>query len=177
MAKFIIMDFKKHRADLINLSIAHSNYYMEQYKICYNIDLTDFFLFFKKFTLQEEVERHIDIYKTYNPPDGICYLIEEDGIIVGKGALKKFNEEFGEIKEMFIKPEFRGNGYGKLLVKKLLKKGKEFGNKGIYLDTRPFMTVALHIYRSEGFEERDEYQEFKGHPILKPYMIYMEKKI
>lgn len=166
------MDFKKHRADLINLDIAHSNYFMEQYKICYNIELAD--LFFKKITLQEEVERDIDIYKTYNPPDGICYLIEEDGIIVGKGVLKKFNEEFGELKGMFIKPEFRGFGYGKLLVQKLLKKGNEFGYKSIYLDTRPFMTAALHIYRSEGFEERDEYQEYKGR--FESHMIYMEKR-
>lgn len=171
------MDFQKHRTDLINLEIAHSNYYMEQYKIWYNIELTDIFSFFKNSTLQEEIERVIDdIYKPFNPPNGICYLIEEDGIIIGKGALKKFNEEFGEINGMFIQPEFRGNEYGKLLVKKLLKKSKVIGYKGIYLDTRPFMTAALHIYRSEGFKERDEYQEFKGHPILKPTMIYMEKR-
>ena len=41
MAKFITLNFKKHRAKIINLEIAHSNYYMEQYKICYNIEFTD----------------------------------------------------------------------------------------------------------------------------------------
>ena len=60
---------------------------------------------------------------------------------------------------MYVRPEFRGKGYGKELLQKLLMKGKEFGFSTIYLETGIFMKAAQHIHLSAGFVKRAEYPE------------------
>jgi ribosomal protein S18 acetylase RimI-like enzyme len=92
------------------------------------------------------------------------------------GAIRKLGEEIGEIKRMYIRPLYRGRGYGKQMLSKLLEVGKEFGCSSFLLETSKFMTVAQHIYKSAGFIERDEYPESETPAIMRPYQVYMEKK-
>ena len=93
------------------------------------------------------------------------------------GALRKLKIDVGEIKRMYIQPEYRGNGYGKAMLTQLLKKGKEFGFSTIRLDTGKFMDAAHYVYRSAGFQEREIYPETEVPPLLQPFWLYMEKFI
>ncbi len=77
---------------------------------------------------------------------------------------------------MHIRPLYRGRGYGKQMLNRLLEAGREFGCSSIRLDTAKFMTVAQHIYKSAGFIERDVYPESEVHAIFRPYWLFMEKK-
>jgi ribosomal protein S18 acetylase RimI-like enzyme len=77
---------------------------------------------------------------------------------------------------MYIHPRYRGRGYGKQLLEKLLDVGKELRCSSFLLETSKFMTVAQHIYTSAGFIERDEYPESETPPILRQYQLFMEKK-
>jgi GNAT superfamily N-acetyltransferase len=61
------------------------------------------------------------------------------------GAFRKINKNLREVKRINLRPNYRGNGYGKLLLDKLLKVGKEFGCSRILLDTGPFMNAAQHV--------------------------------
>lgn len=92
------------------------------------------------------------------------------------GALIKLNVNTGVIKRMYIRPNYRGKGFGKALLRHLLNKGKEFGCSRILLDTGRFMTAAQHVYRSAGFQEREIYTETEVPPGLQSYWIYMELK-
>ena len=92
------------------------------------------------------------------------------------GALRKLDGRIGEIKRMYIRPTYRGRGYGKQMLNKLLKVGREFGCSSFVLETSKFMAVAQHIYRSAGFVEREEYPESETPTILRQYQLYMEKK-
>jgi ribosomal protein S18 acetylase RimI-like enzyme len=103
-------------------------------------------------------------------------LVKEDGEIAGMGGIRKLSDETGEIKRMYIRPLYRGRGYGKQLLNKLLEKGREFGCSSFVLETSKFMTVAQYIYRSAGFVEREEYPGSETPAIFRSYQIYMEKK-
>ncbi|UCH03158.1 MAG: GNAT family N-acetyltransferase, partial [Candidatus Bathyarchaeota archaeon] len=92
------------------------------------------------------------------------------------GGLRKLRGEKGEIKRMYIRPAYRGRGYGKLLLNTLLEAGRAFGCASFLLETSTFMMVARHLYKSVGFVERDEYPESETPSILRQYQIYMEKK-
>ena len=48
-------------------------------------------------------------------------------VILGMGALRKLSVSVGEFKRMYIRPKFRGKGFGKQLVNILLKDGRRFG--------------------------------------------------
>jgi len=128
-------------------------------------------------TVQEYVESNIESLASYRPQEGILYLLQEGKEIVGMGAIHKLKKDVGEIKRMYIRPEFRGKGFGKALLRQLLAKGKEFGFSAVYLDTALFMKAAQHIYRSAGFIERDQYPETEIPQPVRHLWLYMEKKL
>ena len=92
------------------------------------------------------------------------------------GALRKLGDEVGEIKRMYTRPSFRGRGYGRRMLNRLLAAGSEFGCSSFLLDSPRWSHAAHHIYRSTGFEERGEYPESEVPPIFRSYWLYMEKK-
>jgi len=92
------------------------------------------------------------------------------------GALRKLNDKTGEIKRLYIRPLYRGKGYGKQMLNKLLEAGTKFGCSSFLLETPGFSRAAQHIYRSAGFKERKEYPESETPTILRPHWLFMEKK-
>ena len=125
--------------------------------------------------ISEYVATHLKDFISLKPPNGIVYLLETEGTIVGMGAIKKLKDGVGEIKRMYIQPSYRGRGYGKQLLNKLLEKGREFGFSTFRLETSRFMKAAHHIYSSSGFVKREEYPEVETPIILRQYQEYMEK--
>jgi predicted GNAT family acetyltransferase len=85
-------------------------------------------------------------------------------------------ETVGEVKRMYNRLEYRGKGYAKQMVNRLLEEGRKLGCTHFLLDSSQFMPAAQHIYRSAGFKERGPYPESEPPEIMRPYMIFMEKK-
>ncbi len=100
-------------------------------------------------------EASIETYRDVKPPKGIVYLTRVDEEIAGMGALRKLGNGIGEIKRMYNRPSFRGRGLGKLMISRLLDKGKEFGCTGFGLSSPKFAYAAHHVYKSTGFEVVD----------------------
>ena len=69
-------------------------------------------------------------------------------------ALKKKDDENCEAKRLFIKPESRGNGYGRVMMNAMLGKAKELGFNEVSFTTKPaVMQVGYGLYQRMGFEE------------------------
>ena len=92
-------------------------------------------------------------------------------------AFKKLEDEVGEIKRLYIRPEYRGRGFGTEMFKRLIDKGKEFEYSTLRLNSMDFMTTARHVYRSAGFEEIDEYPGSEILEWYRPHCVFTEKKI
>jgi len=86
-------------------------------------------------TVEEYVESTIESIVPSMSQEGIFYILQEGKNVIGMGRLHKLKISVGEIKRMYIRPNFRGKGYGKELLQKLLMKGKDFGFSTIYLET------------------------------------------
>lgn len=76
-----------------------------------------------------------------------------DKKIIGMGALKKIDNETGEIKRMRLDKKFQGKGVGKAIYKKLEEKSKSLGYKKLILDTTTKQKVARSFYKKYGFKE------------------------
>lgn len=63
-------------------------------------------------------------------------VVEQDGKIVGCGALHLYGLHLAEIRSITIDPDFRRKGAGILLVKKLLKQAEKHQVSGVCLFTR-----------------------------------------
>lgn len=72
-------------------------------------------------------------------------------------AIKKKDDENCEAKRLFIKPESRGNGYGRVMMNAMLGKARELGFSEVSFTTRPdVMKVGYGLYQRMGFEEAAE---------------------
>jgi GNAT superfamily N-acetyltransferase len=63
------------------------------------------------------------------------------------------------MKRMFLRPEARGRGAGRLLAETLVQRAREAGYRRMVLDTLPTMVAAHTMYVSMGFLPTEPYYE------------------
>lgn len=111
------------------------------------------------------------------PPKGKLLLSFQSGGPAGVACLKNLSGETGEIKRMYVRPQFRGKGIGKALVQKLVDEAQTIGYRCIRFDSARFMTEAHHLYRSMGFVEIEPYEGSEIQKEVQSYWIFMEKQL
>ncbi|MBT2704497.1 GNAT family N-acetyltransferase [Bacillus sp. ISL-35] len=94
------------------------------------------------------------------------YIAELDGQIAGSVVLfpasikaYEWNEniqDYPEVRMLSVKPMIRSKGIGGALVEHCIKVSKEENNSHIGLHTASFMTKAISLYESKGFERLPE---------------------
>jgi putative acetyltransferase len=95
----------------------------------------------------------------YAPPEGRLLLAEYDGHVAGCVALHKLDAEACEMKRLYLRPQFRGKGIGRLLANKIIADAREIGYRRMRLDTvEPVMKDAVAMYRKLGFKDIDPYR-------------------
>ena len=173
MIEYIPIDLRIHKSLLIDLNDEYLSWIAEEVMKHYKIDVVSLL----GQPIRDYAKISVEELTSYVPPEGVFYILKIKKNVVGMGAFIKLNVNTGVIKRMYIRPNYRGKGFGKGLLRHLLNKGKEFGCSRILLDTGLFMTAAQHVYRSAGFQEREIYPETEVPPGLQPYWIYMEIKL
>lgn len=93
----------------------------------------------------------------YGQPGCRLYLVQVDGVPAGCIAMQKLDEERCEMKRLYIRPAFRGQGIARRLVEMLLADARKDGYEAMVLDTFPFLRHAIRLYRDLGFYEIPSY--------------------
>ena len=78
---------------------------------------------------------------------------------------------------MYVRPDQRGKGLGKALLKRLINEAKDIGYRKILLDSASYMNAAHALYRSMGFTDVEYYSEGETDEALKKFLVYMELQI
>lgn len=87
---------------------------------------------------------------------------------MGTGALRPLEGGLCELKRLYIRPAFRGQGLAEQTVRRLIGDARALGYRRMVLDTFPFLAGAIHLYRKLGFREIPSYN---GAPM--PDLIYL----
>ena len=88
--------------------------------------------------------------------------------------MRKIREDIGEVKRMYVRPAFRGQGIGRALLDALIQEAGQIGYPRIRLDSTRFMKEAHALYRSAGFVEIAEYPESEIPAQFREHWIFME---
>lgn len=108
----------------------------------------------------------------YSPPCGGLFLACKAEAPVGCVAIRQIPyPELGnasELKRLYVRPDCRGGGLGRQLALLALDRARAGGSEAVYLDTLSWLTAALNMYRSLGFEVIEPYY---GNPIQN--VVYM----
>lgn len=112
------------------------------------------------------------INSMYGSPTGCLLLVYENKEAVACAAYRKIGENICELKRMYIKPNFRGQGIGQNLLELLCDKAKLNGYALMRLDTLDSMLPALKLYRNNGFYDIDAYYHNPNEGV-----VYLEKSL
>ncbi|MET0297023.1 MAG: GNAT family N-acetyltransferase [Microbacterium sp.] len=98
------------------------------------------------------------------PPAGVFVVVDDDeGMPVGCGGIRLIPDGPAgrryEIKHLFLRPETRGRGWGRLLIADLERRARELGAEELVLDTHHSLAAAGALYASEGFIEIEPYND------------------
>ena len=95
----------------------------------------------------------------YQPPHGALLIATLRGASAGCVALRRLDERAGEMKRLYVRPQFRGSGLGRQLIERVIIAAREAGYDELRLDTLASMIEAQELYRRLGFREIAPYNE------------------
>jgi putative acetyltransferase len=111
----------------------------------------------------QDFERELaSLPSQYGPPTGSLLLAlhrspGESDVPIGCVGLRKLEKGICEMKRLYVRPGFRKEGVGQVLVENLIADACALGYKKLRLDTLPSMREAQALYRRLGFVEIPAY--------------------
>ena len=91
------------------------------------------------------------------PGRGALLIARADGRAAGCGALRTLEGTTGELKRMFTRREWRGQGVGRALLRELECVARELGLRRLVLETGIRQPEAIALYERGGFERIPPY--------------------
>lgn len=152
-ARIIPYDEEKHREEVFNLYYEYAkwneNAVNEKYGINYEKVVGG--------KIEDLLEKYFIIFTSLRPPKGLILVLEVDDHAVGLGRLSVLEDDIAEINNMFVSSEYRGYGYGRVILNGLEEKAREYGYSTLRLDTGAHNVAAQRMYRKAGYVERGYY--------------------
>jgi putative acetyltransferase len=95
--------------------------------------------------------------------------------ILGCGAIvyKQNDGNYAELKRVYVKSKYRGQGISKIIMQELISHAKNSLVPIVRLEAGIKQPEALSLYKKLGFQERKEFGSYQYDPLS----IYMELKL
>jgi ribosomal protein S18 acetylase RimI-like enzyme len=118
----------------------------------------------------QDFERELaELPGKYAPPSGRLFLAVRQERPAGCAAVRAMDKQTCEMKRLYVRPEFRRFGAGRLLARATIDSAREIGYQRMRLDTLASMTPAIALYESLGFGRIEPYYHNPS-----PAAVFME---
>ena len=108
----------------------------------------------------------------YIPPNGALLIAHIDDDVAGCVGLRPIDSHIGEMKRLYVRPDYRSWGLGKQLVEAVIHTARLAGYGELRLDTLPSMAAAQALYHRLGFVEIPAYSN-KYLPGTRFYALHL----
>lgn len=106
--------------------------------------------------------------------EGVAFFVlRSDGVPASCGGIKLAGIEYGEVKRMYVRPQFRGSGFAKLILNQLADHARAHGVSLLRLETGIHQKEAIGLYEGLGFRRIPPFGPYKPDPVSLCY----EKRI
>ncbi len=95
--------------------------------------------------------------RTFYSSPGLLLLARADGQPAGCVGVRSLTAPVGEVRRLFVRPEYRAQGLGRRLLEAATEQSRSNGLSRLVLTTLPTMTEALMLYEAQGYRPADPY--------------------
>jgi GNAT superfamily N-acetyltransferase len=89
------------------------------------------------------------------------------------GGIELFGTEYGELKRMYVRPQYRGRGFGRKMLQELADYARKRGVTLLRLETGIHQREAIGLYEKAGFDRIPPFGEYREDPLS----LFYEKRI
>lgn len=114
------------------------------------------------------------LYEHYKEiPNGEYWVILEEDKVIGGVGIGPFGEfkEVAELQKYYLKKEYQGLGYGRLLYDKAFNFVQTQNYSKLYLETSDLLGDANQIYQHLGFQSLNKPLEGSEHDLMNRWFI------
>jgi putative acetyltransferase len=97
------------------------------------------------------------------------FVLRYDGLPAACGGVKLFDAEYGELKRMYVRPQFRGLGFAKQLIEHLAGHARAHGVPLLRLETGIYQVEAIGLYEQAGFYRIPPFGPYRDDPLTLCY--------
>jgi putative acetyltransferase len=97
--------------------------------------------------------------------DVAFFVLRSDGVPACCGGVKLFGADYGEIKRMYVRPQFRGAGFGKMMLNHLADYARGHGVGMLRLETGVHQLEAIGLYERTGFHRIPPFGAYIDDPL------------
>jgi len=101
------------------------------------------------------------------------FVLRCDGVPAGCGGLQFFDDEYSELKRLYIRPSHRGNGLGKILLRHLETYSRAQKISVVRLETGILQHEAISLYEKSGYQRIPPFGPYTEDPLS----IFYEKHL
>ena len=101
------------------------------------------------------------------------FVARQDGHAVGCGALRRHGGGIGEVKRMYTRPEFQGQGVGGKIVAEIEALARSEGIARLVLETGDRHPAAWRVYERAGFSRTGPVLDYPD----TGYSVFYEKRL
>jgi putative acetyltransferase len=97
--------------------------------------------------------------------DVAFFLLRWNGTPASCGGIKLFGTDYAEVKRMYVRPQFRGLGFGKMLLNHLADYARARGIGLLRLETGVHQREAIGLYEQMGFRRIPPFGAYTDDPL------------
>jgi putative acetyltransferase len=106
--------------------------------------------------------------------EGVAFFVaRREGAPAGCGGVQLFGTEYGEVKRMYVRPQFRGLGVAKAMLEHLAGYCRQRRVTVLRLETGIYQLEAIGLYERFGFQRIPPFGPYHADPLSLCY----EKRI